>query len=205
MVIKLSNSTIDIGNKRLFNNLTISIYKGFIYRLTGPNGIGKSIFLKTLLGLHKMTEGSLEVTIPNSKTVYISDTYFFSDDESIRFVIKLLKSFYNVENDTILSIFRHLELDYDEISKQYVYELSLGTRSKLAVVPLFFNDNNLFVMDEIFTGIDSRTQKRIIDQISMLQSMGKTIIFVEHNEIIATQFIDNPKFKEVKCINQTIV
>src|SRR5262245_28738934 len=60
-VISSSNLVKDFGRVRALNGLSLCIYQGETYGLLGPNGSGKTTFIRMVAGLLKPTQGRLDV------------------------------------------------------------------------------------------------------------------------------------------------
>ena len=60
-VIKITNLTKNFGDLTAVNNVTLSIDKGQLFGLLGPNGSGKTTMIKMLTGQIKPTNGAAEI------------------------------------------------------------------------------------------------------------------------------------------------
>ena len=60
-VIKIDNLTKEFGEITAVNNVSLTIIKGELFGLLGPNGSGKTTMIKTLTGQIKPTKGSAEI------------------------------------------------------------------------------------------------------------------------------------------------
>lgn len=96
-ILKINNLTKKYYNKTALENVTLDFEPGRIYGLLGPNGSGKTTFMKVVAGLHKQTSGS--VLINNEDLSYKTKSYVsFMPTENYLYdsfkVVDILK-FYN--------------------------------------------------------------------------------------------------------------
>ena len=61
VIIKVNNLSMSYGEHEIFKNVNVSIPRGAVLAIIGPNGCGKTTFLKVLLGLIEPTEGEVIV------------------------------------------------------------------------------------------------------------------------------------------------
>lgn len=59
VILKCSNICKKIGKKNILNDVSFSIEKGDIFGFIGPNGAGKTTVIKLMLGLQKISSGSV--------------------------------------------------------------------------------------------------------------------------------------------------
>jgi ABC-2 type transport system ATP-binding protein len=172
--------------KQALNGLNISIESGKIVGLLGPNGSGKTTFLKLLTGLLRPTAGNLKVCgveigykskelvayLPDSEFLYpwmkIADAKQVYSD--------LFTDFNSAKFDELLD-FMKLEPNMN------VKSLSKGMKEKLALVLTLSRDAKLIVLDEPLNGVDPITREQIIGAI--LKGFN-----YESSIIIASQFVN---------------
>lgn len=199
MIITCNEVTISIQNRELFKDIKLTIDSGDFIKISGPNGIGKTILIRSLLGLHHEVKGPIERNYDKHKIVFIPDSPFFHDNEMVLFIIKTLQSFYNVDSNVIQQHLSQVGLDFKKIRFLKVHQLSLGMRQKLHILPLFFEDNDFYVLDEIFIGLDRQFQDMIINRLLQLNESKRTIMIIEHNSELSNKFAEMQNFKEVLC------
>lgn len=199
MSIKLTNGTIAVANQLLFDNVTLDFIDGGFYRIHGENGIGKTVLLNTLLGLNPLRKGQLTNTYTKQETVYIPDSNIFFDDEKVSDVFNMLRFFYKITSEEALAILSQLNMEVDGLAKKYIAELSFGMKKKLMLLPLFLTNVRLFVLDEIFVGLDDVTQQVVIDRLIALHRQGSTIILVEHNGHLVARLQEQIRMEELQC------
>ena len=79
MILKVINLRKEILNKTIFSNISFEIESSDVFGALGPNGSGKTIFFKTLLGIFEPTEGEI-IFHPNSHIdYYLNNNLLFSE------------------------------------------------------------------------------------------------------------------------------
>ncbi|MCW6675840.1 ATP-binding cassette domain-containing protein, partial [Aerococcaceae bacterium NML171108] len=99
MTIQVINGDISINKRVIFENVNLKIMKNCFYRIHGKNGVGKTVLLNTLLGIHPLERGSLSMGYEKKNIVYIPDSNFFFENEKVWDVLNLIKRFYAIPVD----------------------------------------------------------------------------------------------------------
>ncbi len=150
--------------------------------VVGPNGSGKTTLVKALLGLVRPRRGEVRLLGLNpfrdSKKLYKRITFIRDLDElhsSLRLstLVDILSSSYDASS--VRSAVRLLELD-EHLGKR-LGELSKGMKRRASLLVALASDRELIVIDEPFSGIDSRS-RRIISQI--LDNKNTNMIIISH-------------------------
>ncbi len=161
-------------DKVLFKNTDMMIHFGERVGLLGPNGSGKTTFLKMLLGKEKPDEGVVTVGA-NVKAAYLPQIITFSNEE-----LTVLDCFR--EDISILEGKAREYLSKFMFYKSSVFKkikhLSGGERIRLKLAMLLFQDINLLILDEPTNHLD-------IDSIETLEEalddFSGTIFFISHD------------------------
>jgi len=205
MKIRLKDCSIHIKKEVILRNLNFELEKGKFYHLVGENGAGKSVFLQSLLGLTPFASGEYDIDYDKDELCYITSIPFYFDNEKVRNVVKLLARLYKVQVSDFESVLTHLNLDYDDVKNKKMNELSQGTRQKIVVLPLFLQQNQFYVLDEIFAGFDRQTQQKVITRLCELSKSKKTVFFVEHNTELMDKLAKRINMEAFICKEQTVM
>lgn len=172
-------------DKPVINNFTSTVIRGDKIGLIGPNGIGKSTFLKILLGDLEPEQGSVKIGTK------LSVAYF----DQMRDQLDIEKT--AIDNigggrDTIevdgksKHIISYLQdfLFSGERARTPIKALSGGERNRVLLAKLFSKPSNLLVMDEPTNDLDAETLELLE---SLLVDYEGTLLLVSHDR----EFLDN--------------
>ncbi|MEF9952757.1 ABC transporter ATP-binding protein [Clostridium sp.] len=200
MILECKNLTKKYGKKVAIDDFNLSIPKGKIVGLLGPNGVGKTTLIKTIAGLLKYSSGSMKIQgiepgVETKKIVaYLPDREFLyqwmSINESINF---FKKSFSDFNEDKA----RRLISDLNLSPKQKIKSLSKGNQERVNISLTISRDAKLFVMDEPLAAVDPSTRDKIIKIIT--ENMNR-----ESSMIISTHLINDVDvmFDQVVFMNE---
>ncbi len=172
-------------DSKILNDVTLTINDGEFVGILGPNGGGKSTFLKLALGLLKPTSG--KITISNKKISYIAQTTSISDSSFPATVYEVVSlglvknSLFPKKSDKekINDILK--ELDIYQFKNRLVNELSGGQLQRVKIAKALIKYPDLIVLDEPDAGMDEQAHNNLISIINKLHSEKKSIIFVSHH------------------------
>ena len=156
---------------------------GKIYALLGPNGSGKTTFMKMVAGLVKPTAGELyyngkKIGVESKKKVaYMSTEPFFYSYMNVKHVGKYYEDFF--EDFSVAryeELIARMELKMTDKAKN----LSSGLAAKLKIAATLARDAQLYMLDEPLNGIDIIARESIIQTIVEAAGEGKTIVVSSH-------------------------
>lgn len=184
-MINFDNVSFSYPDSKVLNDVTLTIDDGEYVGILGPNGGGKSTFLKLALGLLKPTSG--KITISNKKISYIAQTTSISDSSFPATVYEVVSlglvknSLFPKKSDKekINDILK--ELDIYQFKNRLVNELSGGQLQRVKIAKALIKDPDLIVLDEPDAGMDEQAHNNLISIINKLHSEKKSIIFVSHH------------------------
>lgn len=205
MEIEFKNCDICIYENLILKSVHLKIEEGKFYRFIGENGSGKTVLMNSLLGLNKHVIGDKNVMYEKDKVCYISETAFFFDDDKVTDVLKDICFFYNTNKNKLEDILKQMSINMDDLVSKKIFELSKGMRKKMMILPLFLDNCEILFLDEVFTGLDKKTQDLLVKELIHKNELGNTIVFIEHNESIVNQLIkNNTKMEVFECKNNEL-
>ena len=169
--------------------LDLSIKKGEVFGLLGPNGSGKTTFLKLILGLAFPTSGKV-IVLENSpellevrrKIGYLPETPLFYDFLTPQQLLAFYARISRKDARGLLSrIDETLEtVGLSSVRKRRVYGFSKGMLQRLGLAIALLNDPQLLLLDEPVLGLDPIGIRDIKELIKRLRAQGKSIILCSH-------------------------
>ncbi len=174
---------------RALKALDLTIFRGEIFGLLGPNGSGKTTTMKLLLGLLFPTEGQALVfgkdatdVSKNERIGYLpEETYlyrFLTGEETLDFFGRLFNLPAAVRRQRTAELLELVGLT--AARKRQVREYSKGMARRLGLAQALINDPELILLDEPTTGLDPIGTRAMKDLILRLRDQGKTIIMCSH-------------------------
>lgn len=195
-VIQARNLTKEFGKLRAVDNVSLSIKKGELFTLLGPNGSGKTTMVRLLTGQIKPTKGRAKVLgidviknpIEVRKFVGIvpeqeSPPSFLTAEEYLHFVARI-RNLNNIE-ERCKKWFEFLE--FEEEKDILCKDLSRGTRQKLMIAQAFLHNPSLVFIDEPLINLDPIIQRKIKDYLINFVRRGGTIFLCTHVLSIAEE------------------
>lgn len=175
-MIQIRNLTKNYGQKTVLNSINVKFEKGKVYGIVGENGAGKTTFFRCISGLENY-RGEISSDFDNLKNtigLLLTDPFFFSKITGREYIQLLLNArqipLNNIEEKNIFN----LPLN------QYASTYSTGMKKKLALTAILLQENEVFVLDEPFNGVDIQSNLVITELVKKLKSIEKTILISSH-------------------------
>ena len=204
--IEIRNLTVAYGENIALENLNLDVEAGSLMALVGPNGAGKSTLIKTILKFLKQITGEIKI---NGKTLaYVPQrnsvdwdfptTLFDVVEMGCYGRVGLFKRVSKEEKQKVLKAIEQVGmLDFKD---RQISELSGGQQQRTFIARALVQEADIYLMDEPFQGVDSTTEKSIVDILKKLKSEGKTLIVVHHDlQTVPTYF------ETVTFINKSVI
>lgn len=188
-ILKTYNLTKIIKNKKILCDVNISIKKGDIHVLLGPNGSGKTTFIKLITNLLKPTFGEIELfknkLTETSYDVFkkigmLIDTPVFYEKltprENIELHCKYIGYYNHNSIDKILTL-----VNLNDMKNTPVKHLSLGMKQRLSIARAILTKPELLILDEPTNNLDPKWRKELLNLLKILNAeYGTTIIMASH-------------------------
>lgn len=173
MPLKVTGLKKSYGDLDVLKNVNFTILRGDRIALIGPNGVGKSTFIKSLMGLVTPDSGEI-VKNPNLQIGYYSQEF-----ETFDFEKTVIDTFIDKteRDERFARAFLGRYMFMGEKVFQRVETLSGGEKTRLSIASLTGVGNNLLILDEPTTYLDVLSQRIILEALKDYQG---TMIFVSH-------------------------
>lgn len=164
------------GSKQVLNNIDLTFEKGTITGIVGENGAGKTTLFRCIAGLEDY-EGTIDSeTIPlkNKLGLLFTDPFFFPKITGIEY----LQFMCNARGVKIAD-FNSRNI-FDLPLNQYATSYSTGMKKKLAILAILLQENDYFIFDEPYNGVDIQSNIVITEILLKLKEMNKTVLISSH-------------------------
>ena len=182
-ILEFKNITKKYDNKIALDDITLSIPRGSIVGLLGPNGSGKTTMLKLATGLLQPTKGEVFACglKPGAESkdlvAYQSDKVYLNDWMNVKDLMNMLDDFYtNFNRDKALDMLKSLNINPNDKLK----EMSKGTKEKVQLITTMCRDVQLYLLDEPIGGVDPAARDYILNTIISNYQENATVIISTH-------------------------
>jgi ABC-2 type transport system ATP-binding protein len=190
--IEISEISHNFGQKRVLDQINLSIKKGTFCALLGPNGAGKSTLFSALTRLLIPTQGVIKIhgnDIHKSPRPALSNIGVVFQQQTMDLDLTVLQNLryfgklqgmsgrdLNQRIDQVLTL-----LNMAERSHEVVRTLNGGHRRRAEIARSLIHDPKVLLLDEATVGLDPETRKSITDDMHKIaQTKGKTILWATH-------------------------
>ena len=204
--IEIKNLTVAYGENIALENFNLDVEVGSLVALVGPNGAGKSTLIKTILKFLKQITGKIKINGKNLAYVPQRNSVDWDFPTTLFDVVEMgcygrVGLFKRVNKKEKQKVFKAIEqvgmLDFKD---RQISELSGGQQQRAFIARALVQEADIYLMDEPFQGVDSTTEKSIVDILKKLKSEGKTLLVVHHDlQTVPTYF------ETVTFINKTVI
>ena len=189
LAIDVAGITKRFGDKTVVDSIDLQVRRGEIYGFLGPNGSGKTTFIRMLCGLLTPDAGSGRCLGYDVRTQqneikcnvgYMTQRFSYYEDLSIRENLDFIARVYAVENraDAVQQSLQRLGLE--KRSSQLAGQLSGGWKQRLALAACLIHSPQLLLLDEPTAGVDPKARRDFWDEIHRLAAGGLTVLITTH-------------------------
>ena len=205
-VIEIKNLTVAYGENIALEDFNLEIEVGSLMALVGPNGAGKSTLIKTILKFLKQITGTIKINAKTLAYVPQRNSVDWDFPTTLFDVVEMgcygrVGFFKRVSKEEKQKVLKAIEqvgmLDFKD---RQISELSGGQQQRTFIARALVQEADIYLMDEPFQGVDSTTEKSIVEILKQLKAEGKTIIVVHHDlQTVPTYF------ESVALINKAVI
>ncbi len=186
-------------------NATFEIPRGTVTALVGVNGAGKSTLFKAIMGFVKASSGDIRL-LDMSVRAALSDSIvaYVPQSEEVDWAFPVL-----VEDVVMMGRYGHMgflrrpapadraavdmalaRVGMQDYRHRQIGELSGGQRKRVFLARALAQDGQVILLDEPFTGVDVKTEDRIITLLRELRDEGRVMLVSTHNLGSVPEFCD---------------
>ena len=184
--------------KEVLTDIDAVFEPGKVNLIIGKSGSGKTVLLKSLIGLHSIDKGKIfyndrDITVMNNKqikeirkelgVVFQGGALFDSLSvlENVKFPLNLFSSMTEKEK-TERAIFCLNRVNLNNVENLYPAEIRGGMKKRVAIARAIVNDPLLVIADEPTGNLDPETSMEIMNIFSEVNKRGATIIMATHDK-----------------------
>jgi phospholipid/cholesterol/gamma-HCH transport system ATP-binding protein len=185
------------GSKTVHQDVTFAVRRGECLGLLGGSGAGKSVILRSLIGLEKPDQG--EVWIDGVEIARLRESQLLPIRKKVAYVFQngALFDSMSVYENLAYPLREHTRLSEDDIRKRildeldefglrgnenvYPANLSGGMQKRVGLARAIIMEPDIVLYDEPTAGLDPYNTKRIQEMILALKAKGKTAVLVTHD------------------------
>ena len=182
-ILQCRNLSKKYGATEALRGIDLELEAGRIVGLLGPNGSGKTTFIKLANGLLKPSEGEILIdgNSPGRETkaevAYLPDRDFLPDYMSVSQLIKYYSDFFSDMNTAKAEeMLRSLDLDKDMKLKK----MSKGTKEKVQLILTMSRDAKVYFLDEPIAGVDPAARDYILRTIITNYNPDALVVISTH-------------------------
>ncbi len=191
-ILVAENITAGYGKTPIINEISVSVDAGQVSTIVGPNGAGKSTFAKALVGVLKITNGSVRVgdvditkmrghLIPRNGLVYVPQNQNVFANMTVTENLEIggfaVKGDSSVRIKEIFAIFKDLAI----AKNKKAGFLSGGQQNLLAIARALMVNPKAIILDEPTAGLSPAYTDVVWNQVKLIADAGTAVLVVEQN------------------------
>ena len=172
-----------VRGKFVLHDFNLTVPKGKVVGLLGPNGCGKSTLLKLIVGLLSSDGGTIKIAgVERSEKTcelvsYLPERTYFNSRMRVNELIDFFEDFYS---DFDAALAKKLLLDLNVPTDEKLKTLSKGMKEKVQLVMVMSRKTRLYLLDEPIGGVDPALRDYILNTILANYNPDASVIITTH-------------------------
>lgn len=190
-LLEVAALAVHIEDKQIITDLNLTVPRGSICAIVGHNGAGKSVTLKSIMGLQPKSAGTVHINGVNVDEARDEFKYQFAyiPEEPLLFTeltvyqhFQLYGTSYGVESNEFESKIEHYVRMFELEDKldHYPSDLSKGMRQKVNIISALLVETPLLIVDEPFIGLDVHAIDQLEQELRRRANSGMSILLSSH-------------------------
>jgi ATP-binding cassette subfamily F protein 3 len=183
-VLQVRNASMGYGDRILFKDLNLDIYRGEKVALIGPNGAGKSTLFKIITGELSPLSGDVKFG------TNVNVSYFHQEQKTLNLENTIIDEIWNdnthLTQTTLRNMLGAFLFEDEEVFKN-ISSLSGGERARIAILKLILSNSNFLLLDEPTNHLDIDS-KEVLEN-ALLNYTG-TIFTISHDRYFLNTVVD---------------
>ena len=186
-MIRIENISKRFKRLQALDKINVEFHKGQVISLVGPNGSGKTTFIKCILGMVKADKGRIAVNNEyiNGNPCYKNDIGYmpqigrYPDNMKVGQLFEMLQ---NIRSQSKEHLDKELIEQFNLITifEKPMRTLSGGTRQKVSAAVAFLFNPGILILDEPTAGLDPLSSEILKEKILKEKAKGKLILITSH-------------------------
>lgn len=196
-VLECKGLTKQYGRTLALDDVSFTLEEGRIVGLLGPNGSGKTTFIKLCNGLLTPSSGELRICgyTPGKESKalvsYLPDRPYLPNWMDVTQALDMYEDFYaDFDRKRALEMLAHLGI----VEKQRIRQMSKGTKEKVQLILVMSRAAKLYLLDEPIGGVDPATRDYILKTIITNYEPQSTVVISTHLIADVEQALDQVIF-----------
>lgn len=221
-LVEFKNLSKSYGKKEVLKDISLTIDKGKIYGLLGPNGSGKTTMIKLMNDLLEPTSGKVlihgeEPGIESKRVIsYLPERTYLNMDMKVTELLTFFQDFYDdFDLKKAEKLLKKLKINKTDKLKT----MSKGTKEKVQLIMVMSRKADLYVLDEPIGGVDPASRDYILETIlsnfsedasiiisthliADIEKILDQVIFINHGKIVMNEDADTIRNKKKTTIDK---
>jgi len=189
-LLTVEDLSLFLDGESIFKDVSFTLKKGDKVALVGPNGVGKTLLFKILMGEEKATKGSFKWGVTTTQAYLPADNSSYFDNVHLN-LVDWLRQFSKDPDETFVRGFLGRMLFSGEESQKEAAVLSGGERVRCMLAKMMLSGANVLILDEPTNHLDLESITALNN--AMIKFPG-TLLFVSHDhefvQTVANRIID---------------
>lgn len=207
--IHLQNVCVELGGKRVLQNITVDLPAGRIVGFIGPSGAGKTTLIRAIVGRQKLLSGNITIAGLSAGTAELRKQVSYMTQEISVYgdltVTENLRYFATMaglrKNDAAAAVAKTLSaVDMHAQARQLAGSLSGGQKQRLSLAVALLGEPRYMVLDEPTVGLDPVLRESLWQLFARLAKSGTTVIISSHVMDEAARCDDLLLIREAKLL-----
>ena len=203
------------------DNLNLTLERGQIIGLLGPNGSGKTTFIKLINDVLVPTKGEILINgmAPGEKTKkiisYLPERTYLDEMMKVNEIITYFSDFYdNFSSERAYQMLSDLQID----TNVRLRTLSKGTKEKVQLILVMSRDADLYILDEPIGGVDPAARDYILNTILNnynenaallisthlirdIENILDRVLFIKQGQLVLNAAVDEIRTEQGKYVD----